>query len=394
MRYWIFVLLAIGAAILSPSPLCAQSQNAADFYRIAAKQVPTPRDEGEQHVLVNVLDAPLDAPAKAILDRGAKSLEMFDVASQIPFGTWGYDTDEPMSAGWLFPNATELADLVILRARVRAAAGDHSGVLDDAYKLALLSRRLSVEPSYPRQLQQNVLFDKAAQLAGLVLLDVKKDKLDSFNAKLNELRSPAELVDVVIAQERAYLMLHHRLIEDPYLRRLAEEGIGPFRSLFGADLQPVDVTDLLGDPEAQAAAFAATEGAFANMLEALKLAPGDREVAVASVHVQTRFAHPLASTATAMMDNCIRAGDLNAAELELLRTAINICLDEQRPFDQARARGMAGRFQFEPRGDNAFLLRWTDHGQLQPPMTLHIGPRPARPFATTLPATTRPATPP
>jgi hypothetical protein len=106
--------------------------------------------------------------------------------------------------------------------------------------------------------------------------------------------------------------------------------------------------------------------------------------------VQARAAHPLAKTAAEMMDNVIRAGELGSMELEMLHTAINICLDEQRPYDQARARGMAGRFQFEPQSDNSFVLRWTDRGQVQPPMTLHVGPRPPRQQPTTFPAT-RPA---
>lgn len=369
-------------------PAAAQSRSAADSYRVAASGITSTKDEAERFVLSNVLDAPLDAPAKAIVERYGKSLEMFDVASKLPFGTWGYDLNEPMTAGRLVPNILELADVVILRARLRAAAGDHKLPLEDALHLAQLARRLSVQPSLPRQIQQLTLFDKATQLAGAALLDAAPADITAFVEKLDELRSPPDAIDVIEAEERAYLLYHRRLVDDPYLRRIAEEGIGPFNMLFGKSIQPVNVDDLTGDEPAAIAAFAATEQVFTDVIAALKLPPLERVSELQAARARAKVAHPLAQAAVQIMDECMRLTQIHEMQMTFLRTAATICADPQRPIDADKARALARpmRFDYLPL-EAGFSMKFTDQGQLNPPMTIVVGPRPVRVMPATAPST-------
>lgn len=368
--------------------VCAQSRSAADSYRVAASGIVSSKDEAERFVQLSVLDAPLDAPAKAIVERYAKSLEMFDVASKLPFGTWGYDLNEPMTAGRLVPNILELADVVILRARLRAAAGDHKLPLEDALHLAQLARRLSVQPSLPRQIQQLILFDKATQLAGVALLNASPADIAGFIEKLDELRSPPDAIDVIEAEERAYLLYHRRLVDDPYLRRIADEGIGPFNLLFGKTIQPVNVDDLAGDEPAAIAAFSATEQAFTDVIAALKQPPLERAGEMQAIRARVRIAHPLAQASLQLMDECMRLAQIHEMQMTFLRTAATICADPHRPIDADKARALARpfRFDFQPL-ESGFSMKFTDQGQLDPPMTIIVGQRPVRAMPATAPAT-------
>src|SRR5262245_17028271 len=99
----------------------AQSTSTGDLYRSAAREVPAAQGEAESLLVRDVLAAPLDAAAQTYLDRGIKALSLFDSASQLPMGDWGYHADDPTSAGRVLQGAPELANLVALRARSRAS---------------------------------------------------------------------------------------------------------------------------------------------------------------------------------------------------------------------------------------------------------------------------------
>jgi hypothetical protein len=364
----LFAVIAVSVALTTRS--FAQSSSAAELYRIAARAVPAPADDAEKFVLTNVLDAPLDDAAKRFVERSAKALNLFEVASRLPLADWGFDSNESLAAGQKIARGSDLASLIILRARQRVAAGQTTAALDDIYNLAQLSRRLSVQPSLARQEQQNALSANFIDAFAMLLPQLAPNDVDDFFKRIDALREPAAPVEVTAAAKQTYLWYYGKLIENRQLRLAAGESTQTLGNLFGPAIQPIDVDDLARDPASATASLAEAQNAFGDMVAALERPSAEREAALEQAIEHHSAGHALVRGAGAIARRSLQLNQEHARKLEMLRIAAAIWADPKARNDGEVARRRAAPYQYETK-EGGFEIRSAE-------LTLRVGPRPVR----------------
>jgi hypothetical protein len=108
--------------------------------------VPHAEGKAERHVLLDVMATPINDAVEPLLRRAQPSLALFDRASEAPVCDWPVPAKKPLAAAEA-PRVYGIDDIVILRARFRAARRDAAGALEDCRRLALLGRRVEQRKS-------------------------------------------------------------------------------------------------------------------------------------------------------------------------------------------------------------------------------------------------------
>jgi hypothetical protein len=349
----------------------AAAANAADLYRDAIEAVPRAETDAERGVLLDVMTAPLDDAARALVERGAASLALLERASDVARCDWGFDPETPRDAARMVSRADNLAELAVLRARLRADARDHAGALADARRLLLLSRRLASSPSAVRQLQETVVWYKGVNVVGLMALNVPIDALRAFLAGVDQLPPAASPADVVAVERRSYVWVHRKLLERPDARELLQGMMGLTNDMVGTDLQPTKLDDLLDDHAKREAVFAEVERVFDDMAAVLRLPADQREAEWQALARRVRDQHPLVVGAWRVGEASRRWAASQAIKLELLHKAIAIRASQEGEWDHAAAAKLAPPFEYVAQ-DNGFELKdWSQDPKV--PAVLTVG---------------------
>lgn len=322
----IVLLLGIEAA--------AQSRSSADAYRGAAEAVPASATDFERQILTNSLEVPLNDDARAFLKRCDRSLELFDAASQIAFGTWGFDTSDRLQVTRPISRMVELAQVVVLRARFALAVGKLSDALDDCYTLAVLARRMSVQPSLARLAQQEAILSCSLTLAGTILPKASAAASTQFISRLEELRSPADAVAIAKGERDVYLWFHGQLIDDPMLRRLVNSSRQAFGELIDPKSSRLEVQDLVEDPEKRVAIFAETTTAFDEMIQALNEPLEQRDAALQAAAAKFEKSHVLVRGASRIV---LRIHQLDRSQAAMMQR-IKATAEQRTPATQSTER--------------------------------------------------------
>jgi hypothetical protein len=337
--------LVIGAvwlcAVVSLSAQ-AQSNTAGDLYRSAGQALPPATQP------MDPLHLPLDDAAAALVRSAGDALDLFDVASAMPFGAWGLNPSDAFSASSIPPHLAELADCVVLRARVRFSQGQLQPAIDDLLNVLRLARRLSITPSLARQRLQNDLTRQAAAGIAQLLPALSPAQAQAIRARLGELPSPADPAEALSADAQAYLWYHRCLYEDAAFANLVERRPAMTRTLIGTLWKPADIDDLFDNPVSFDLVMLDAERAFDDLVAALQQNPQRRDAELATALGRINSAHPLVRNAGTLALLAVQQFNTQKALIDLLATALKIAAEAPRPLTEDAIRPFADGYKLQP----------------------------------------------
>lgn len=381
MKFVVFIL----AVCASASLVCAQPSSAGDMYRAAGDQLPAANTPAQRSLLTHPLDGPLDEAAAAdLIHRAEIPLHLFDLASTLPFVEWGFDNTDPLYAAKTVNHGQELADLIIIRARLSAAKKDFPAALEDAYRIALLSRRLSVQPSLPRQAQQSDLLDRSLSLVALLLPQLDPSLIEPFVQRLEALPLAADPTEVSRVEKDSYIWLFTTVMESPEMRLMAHRLGNNFNSAFGIMVPTASMQDLFDDPELAQSAFSMTNDVFDRMIESLRQSPGERAAAMRIIPSQYGFAHALVRNAIQLVIVSYQLDMRQSLMMEMFKSAARLYAKPERPIDLPMLRAVERAYNVSA-VDGGFEIR-CDMPNGAAPAIIRIGLRPAVVEPTTKPS--------
>jgi hypothetical protein len=362
------VVLVLGAIASANPP--ADADNAAVLYEQAAKALPKAETRGERHVLLDVMSTLLTESVEPLLRRAEPGLALFDRASAATTCQWPLPKSRQFAASQM-ASIYGIDDLVILRARFRAARGDSAGALADCLNLAKMGRRIEQVKSTARQMQGGLQCNKALVTAGIVAPLVSKEVLARFAADFDALPAPVAPADVVAAEKPTFVLVHRRLIEDPEARATLDGMSDLIDDMVDVKSAPLKLDDLVDDAAKRDAVLKDVEALFDDMAAALRLPPEESAARWTGLSQRVQDSHPLTQRAWKVGVMARHVYDGQAIMRDLLRAALRV-MESAEAKDDAVAAGLAAPYTFKRR-PAGFELRHMPPGE-KVPHVLTIGP--------------------
>jgi hypothetical protein len=353
----------------------AQSTTAADLYRSAGQSLPPATQP------IDPLHLPLDPAAAALVKSAGDALDLFDVASAMPFGAWGLNPSDAFSASSIPPHLAELVDRVVLRARLRFSQGQLQPAIDDLMNVLRLARRLSITPSLARQRLQNDLTRQAAAGIAQLLPALSPAQAQAISARLGELPSPADPAEALSADAQAYLWYHRCLYEDADFANLVERRPAMTQALIGTLWKPADIDDLFDNPVSFDLVMLDAERAFDDLIAALQQNPQRRDAELATALGRVNNAHPLVRNAGTLALLAVQQSNTQKTLNDLLTTALKIAAEAPRPLTDDAIIKLADPYKVIPTPNGLELISPADAA-----LKLRLGPSPTPTQPSTFPA--------
>jgi hypothetical protein len=202
MRFWMALAPALALTLTLP-PTAPAAENAALRYWVAIDRLPqlTP----EQQKAFDAKPPVLDATAEGIVKDAENSLHYLHRGAAIPTCDWGSEMqDGPYVLLPHLAKARQLGKLACLRARLRIAAGDTAGGLDDLFDTLTLARHCG-PGTMIAMLVQNAIERIAIDTLASQLPRLDAATLATLPARLDKLPAPTRVRQTLTDEKRFFL---------------------------------------------------------------------------------------------------------------------------------------------------------------------------------------------